>query len=473
MSQIKDFTSGNILSQLVKLAIPVILTSFVQMSYNLMDMMWLGKLGSSVVSAVGTAFYLIWFGRSLVFFTKIGGEVNIAQAIGRGDRKDAKRFSRIANTTALFVGILYAGIILCFTKEVVGFYGITSPLINQTAIDYLQIIALTFPVSFISFSLTGLYNGVGDTKTPLLVTSIGLGINLLLDPILIFGLGPIPAMGAEGAAWATAFSHCVVLAAFLYLLYTKGPFPNTTNYFAKIQCFGRENFKHIKAILKVGGPLSLQFMLFSGIMMYIAKIVVDVADGDGRPLSVQSIGAQIEALSWMTASGLATALGSFVGQNFGADRWDRIRAGFFMTLKIGFALGIFNMLLFIFAGDFIFSLFIDHEPEILNLGVVYLLIIAIAQVFMCIEIVSSGAFNGIGKSLPVALSGVVFNGLRIPLALLLSGSLACYLPSFSDYISATFVPITGIWWAFTVSSICKGMVLFFGFLWLLKRKHPV
>lgn len=468
MAQIKQLTEGHIPSQLVKLAIPVILTSFVQMSYNLVDMALLGTLGSEVVGGVGTAFYIIWVGRSTVFFTKIGGEVNIAQSIGRGETNQALHYIRNANTTALLIALVFALFTYFFSPQIIGLFDIENPLINESAIKYLSIVAVGMPFAFTNLSLTGLYNGIGNTKTPLIATTIGLGINLILDPCLILGWGPFPKWGVEGAAWATVISQFLVFTIFLLILYFKRPF-TTRLYFLPLHQL-RLSMRYLNAIFKIGGPLSLQSLFLASITMIMAKIVVDVAHGDGRPIAVQSIGAQIEALSWMTASGFATALGSFTGQNFGANNWLRIRKGFYTALKMGMIFGLISTYLFIFHGDFIFNLFISkQEADIHSLGIVYLLILSISQVFMCLEIISSGAFNGIGKSVPVAATSVSMNAARVPLALLLTGSLAWILPQFSHYIPQNLAPITGVWWSYNITSILKGVILFTWFLFILKR----
>lgn len=471
MAQIKQLTQGHIPSQLVKLAIPVILTSFVQMSYNLVDMALLGTLGSEVVSGVGTAFYIIWVGRSTIFFTKIGGEVNIAQSIGRQQTQEAIHYIRNANTSAFLIASVFALFTYFFSPQIIGLFGIENLLINESATKYLSIVAMGMPFAFTNLSLTGLYNGIGNTKIPLIVTSIGLGINVILDPCLILGWGPFPKWGVQGAAWATVISQFIVFSTFQLILYFKKPF-STRLYFLPLHKL-HFNMKYLNAIFKIGGPLSLQSLFLASVTMIMAKIVVEAAYGDGRPIAVQSIGAQIEALSWMTASGFATALGSFTGQNFGANNWMRIRKGFYTALKMGLVFGLVSTYLFIFHGDFIFSLFISkQETNIHSLGIVYLLILSISQIFMCLEIISSGAFNGIGKSVPVAGTSISMNASRIPLAILFTGTLAWMLPEFAEYIPENLVPITGVWWSYNITSILKGLILFSWFLFILKKHKP-
>jgi Na+-driven multidrug efflux pump len=174
------------------------------------------------------------------------------------------------------------------------------------------------------------------------------------------------------------------------------------------------------------------------------------------PIAVQSIGAQIEALSWMTAGGFSTALGVFTGQNFGDNRWDRIFRGFRTTITISGAIGILVTISFFTFGREIFTLFLREEAAI-ALGVRYLSILAISQFFMCVEITTGGVFNGIGRTIPPSLVGITLTGLRIPLALVLS--------------RPEYFGVTGVWWSITMTSVLKGVVLFTWFYFLM-RNHP-
>ena len=174
----------------------------------------------------------------------------------------------------------------------------------------------------------------------------------------------------------------------------------------------------------------------------------------------------------MTALGFSSALGTFTGQNYGAQRWDRIQKGFFITLGIASILGLISTALFLFFGEEVFNLFIKQsEPAVLNMGIVYLIILSFSQVFMSIEITATGAFNGIGRAMPPSIIGIVGNVLRIPFAFLFAYTLVDILPLFSEYIDINSVPVTGVWWGITLSSILKGAFLFFGFIILLVR-HP-
>ncbi len=127
--------------------------------------------------------------------------------------------------------------------------------------------------------------------------------------------------------------------------------------------------------------------------MIIARII---ANWGPIPIAVQKVGSQIEAISWMTASGFSTALSTFTGQNYGADNWKRIWKGYLAAMSIMGTIGMLTTALLILGASPLFKLFIPEE-EALSYGVTYLRILGLSQFFMCIEITTAGAFNGLGK----------------------------------------------------------------------------
>jgi Na+-driven multidrug efflux pump len=156
----------------------------------------------------------------------------------------------------------------------------------------------------------------------------------------------------------------------------------------------------------------------------------------------------------MTAGGFQTALAAFVGQNFGAKKWDRVYKGYFTAIGIISVIGLITSSLLIFLPGPIFSIFI-REKNVVKEGIVYLRILGVSQFFMCIEITTAGAFNGLGKTVPPSLNGIVLNALRIPGALLLSAGLG----------------LSGVWWSISLSSVMKGIILTSWFIIFISR-HP-
>lgn len=163
----------------------------------------------------------------------------------------------------------------------------------------------------------------------------------------------------------------------------------------------------------------------------------------------------------MTAAGFSTALAAFTGQNYGAGNYQRIRQGYWLTLRIAGGIGLFAGILFFIFNREIFSLFVT-ETAAIDAGGEYLRILALSQLFMVTESVTAGAFNGTGHTAPPALSGILLTGIRIPMA----------------YFLTTFptLGLTGIWWSISISSILKGTLLPLWFFYFqrknLSKKDP-
>jgi len=212
------------------------------------------------------------------------------------------------------------------------------------------------------------------------------------------------------------------------------------------------DIKYIKKIFKLGTPVAVQNGLFCIFAMFIARIIASFGE---IPIAVQKVGSQIEALSWMTAGGFSTAVSAFVGQNYGAKKWDRIYKGYFTSLSAVIVLGVFTSLLLILGAKPLFSIFIP-DPKVIPYGVDYLRILGYSQLFMCIEICTAGAFNGMGKTMPPSINGVILTGARVPAAIILS--------------KPNLLGLNGVWWSISISSILKGIVLLIWFITLLKTK---
>jgi len=435
---------GNITKGLVKLAIPIMATSFLQMAYNLIDMIWIGKIGSQSVAAVGTAGFFMWLGMAFVIMPKIGAEVMVSQATGRGDHLGAKKNARSALQLVLAFGIFYSAILIIFNKYLMGFFNIEDALVVSLGRGYLQVIGIGIVFAFLNPVFTAIYNGYGNSSTPFKINAIGLIINIVLDPILIFGFN----LGVIGAAVATITGQITVAIIF----FSKLKFGD--DIFSEFNLFKSIDLQRIKEMIKLGIPVSLRSGLFTLIAMVVARVI---ATWGPVPIAVQRIGTQIESLSWMTSEGFATATSAFVGQNYGAKNYERVKKTYFRAIGVMTVIGLFVTFLLLLFPKEIFSIFIQ-EPEALAEGITYLKILSISQVFMCVEITSSGAFNGLSKTgYPAAIS-IGFNLLRIPGAIILS--------------SAALLGLSGIWWTISLTSVMKGIAAVLGFLYLI-YKTPI
>ncbi|MCW3805929.1 MATE family efflux transporter [Plebeiibacterium marinum] len=446
MQKTNDLTTGPIFKQLVKLAIPIIGTSLMQMAYNLTDMIWLGRLGSEAVASVGSAGFYIWLGMSVLLITRIGAEIGVSQSLGKKDPEEAARYARHSLFWALILSIFISVIVLAFAPQLMGVFNLSKGTVEDGAIGYLRIVSVGFIFMFMNPTFQGIYNGVGNSKLPFYYLLVGLGLNMVLDPLLIFGITIFPELGTNGAAIATVIAQFVVFIIFIIRFVIKKEIINPE----------LRQFKLCKEIsrnlFKLGSPVAMESSLFAVFALILARMITKWGD---MPIAVQSVGAQIEALSWMTSSGFATALGAFTGQNFGAKNWERIRKGYFTTLGIGVFMGTLVTVSFFVFGKQIFSLFLK-EAEPLNMGITYLKILAVSQVFMIMEIITRGAFNGIGRTIPPSIIGIIFTGARVP---------AAYVLSFEKVLG-----MFGIWWAISLSSVVKGLVSLSWFMIVLRKK---
>lgn len=442
-----NLTEGKIVSTLIALAMPIIGTSFIQMAYNMTDMFWLGNLGSKSVAAVGTAGFFIWFGQSLMIISKIGAEVGVSQAVGRKNEVEAKSYIRNSIKLNIILSVVYGTLLILLRNPLISFFNLGDSEVISMSINYLVIVSIGISFNFINPIFTGIFNGSGDSKTPFYINTLGLLFNIIFDPILIYGFGPFPKLGVIGAALATVIAQIIVTLCFIYAIRKK-----VESYF-RINLKEPLNGEYIKRIFKLGFPVAVQNGLFSFFSMLIARII---ADWGSTAIAVQKVGSQIEAISWMTAGGFSTALGAFVGQNFGAKKWKRIFKGYFVTIGMAVLVGIFATALLVLGGEHIFKIFIP-EAEAVSMGAVYLKILGYSQLFMCIEITTSGAFNGLGKTLIPSIISIVFTGLRVPFAILLSG---------------TFLGLNGVWWSISLSSVVKGilLVIIFVFIVIIPKK---
>jgi putative MATE family efflux protein len=440
-----NLTEGNILRKLVILALPIMGTSLIQMAYNLTDMIWVGVLGSRAVTAIGIAGFFTWLAFAFIIIPKIGAEVGVAQSVGRKDKNETKSYIRHSIQINVVFAILYGTAMLVFRKQLIGFFNIKGEDIVTMATSYLAIVSAGMIFFFLPPVLTSIFNGHGDSRTPFKINIVGLIVNIILDPLLILGVGPFPQMGVAGAAVATIFAQFVVTMIFIFVIRKK------TDFFVGLNFLQKPDWNHIGKIVKMGIPVAVQSGAFTIFAMIIARIL---SRWGPTPIAVQSVGAQIESISWMTAGGFQTALSAFVGQNFGAKKWDRIYKGYFTAIGIITVIGIITSCLLIFLPEQIFSIFI-REQKVIDEGIIYLRILGASQLFMCIEIATAGAFNGLGKTIPPSIVGIVLNAMRIPGALLLSISLG----------------LTGVWWSISLSSVLKGLILTSWFILFLSR-HP-
>lgn len=440
MQGTKTLTQGPINRQLFNLAMPIMATSFIQMAYSLTDMAWVGRLGSESVAAVGAVGMLTWMSGSIALLNKVGAEVSVGQSIGARSETDARSFASHNITIALLIAFCLGSLLFIFATPILRLFELKEH-ITENAVMYLRIVSTGLPFVFLSAAFTGIYNAAGRSKTPFYISGTGLIMNIILDPLFIFGFG----WGTMGAALATWLSEALVFSIFIYKLRRKDDLLGGFSFIVRLKK------QYTRRILKLGLPVAALNTLFSFVNMFLSRTASE--QGGHIGLMAFTTGGQIEAITWNTSQGFSTALSTFIAQNYAAGQKARVRQAWHTTLWMTGIFGTLCSLLFIFFGNEVFSIFVP-EAEAYRVGGDYLRIDGYSQIFMMMEITMQGVFYGIGRTVPPAIVSITCNYMRIPVALLLVHM---------------GMGVDAIWWAVCGTTIAKGIILTSWFV-LIKRK---
>lgn len=429
-----DLLNGHILKALITMAVPIMGTSLLQIAYSMIDMIWIGRVGAESVAAVGAAGMYVYLGTGVGAFMKVGGQVCVARSFGAGNNQEAADYARNAIQMGFIVSVIYGFILCAFTVPLTEFFNFTNEVVVRETEIYLFTMGIFSFFPIINPVFTAIISATSNSKTPFKINTAGLIINIVADPVLIFGWGPFPEMGVLGAALATVFGQIVVF--LLFLLYMK----KDERVFSKMYFLKKMRGDMIWEMTKIGLPASVQIIVFSGISIVIGRIIAmwgEVA------VAVQKVGVQIESISYTAAEGFSLATNAFLAQNYGAEKYQRAKNGYKTALMVMLVWGLATTGAMVLFPEIIFSVFIP-DAEVIPFGADYLRIVGYSQLFMCVEILTAGAFAAYGKAaIPSAVS-IVFTTLRIPAGLILG---------------ATALGIDGVWWAISTSSIIVGVIL--------------
>lgn len=414
---------------LFKLALPIIGAHLLHTAYNLTDMIWVGELGSHAVAAVGSAGFFINLGWALASVITVGVNVKIAHSIGAKNDKEAGRYAISGLWGIVFLATLFTSVLLIWPDRFIAFFEMKDIVVNEMATSYLTIAACGGILNFTNLFFIAVFNAHGKTKTSLKASFVGTSLNILLDPIFIFVLD----LGVDGAAYATIIARTVSLSYFIFA-FRKSSTIRFYNYWPYLD--------KIFPTLKVGIPAAFQRISFALIYIVMARII---AEWGPTAIAVQKIGVQIEAFTFMATAGLMQAATITVGRHYGAKEMHMLPKVFKATWRMAFMVGVSTTLLFVLLPETLFSVFVPERESIL-MGKDYLYIIAISQLFMCLEMTAASIFHGVGKTSVPAVISVIFTSLRIPVA---------YVLGFY-----TFLSLNGVWWSISTTSIIKGVLLF-------------
>jgi putative MATE family efflux protein len=445
MSSLKyNLTEGKILSKLMLISLPLMGAQAIQMLHNMVDMFLLGRISSDAVAASGSASMFIWLSLSLYIIGSAGAQIGVSQSIGKKKLDDALKFSNSSSLISLILGLLYGSLLFFFSDQLIAFFNIQEVEVNQMASTYLRIIGIGVPFYFVNFTLIGTFNGSGNSRIPFIIQALGLLSNIILNPILIFVLQ----LGIAGAAISTVIAYIISFCGLFYLV--------RFSRYKPLQDYQVKNIfnikiSYIKQILRWTIPMSIENFVFPALTMIISRFI---ASYGADAIATYRIGSQVESLTWLVGTGFGTAVTTFVGQNYGANKWTRIHEGVKVSIIMMTFYGLLVTFTLYFGAAFLFRLFV-HETNVISLGIEYLRIFALIQTLVCIEFCCSGAFRGIGKTKIPSIISISSNIFRVILVFILVQS---------------HFGLNGIWAGMAIGRITISILLIISYYFVIYRQ---
>ncbi|HJP34070.1 MAG TPA: MATE family efflux transporter [Candidatus Latescibacteria bacterium] len=414
-----------------KLSVPVMAGMAIQTLYNIVDMIFVGRLGGDAVAALTFNMPIGFFAMGVAFGLGTGATSVIARFIGADDKKSADNAAEHALLVALGFGVLAVVGALWFKVQIFAMLGAEGEVL-RLATQYFEVVVLSFLFQILNVTFRSIMGGEGDTRTPLALQGTGTLLNIVLDPIFIFWLD----MGVRGAALATVASQIVVFIAFiLYIFVRKGTYVEFR--FADFKPSARITAD----ILNVGLPASASMVIMSVGGMFYNRIVSAFG---AQAVAGLGIGGRMDAVFFLPIFALATSQVTLAGMFVGARRPDLIRETVIYTILraeiFAVALGV---LFWIFAPQL--SGWFTEDPVIIGIAAEYVRVISCAFPFITIGIISGRVFQGLGSGMP----GLLLTALRI---VLISVPLAWILTQVFDY------GLRAVWISFAVSGFFTSIV---------------
>jgi putative MATE family efflux protein len=423
-----QLVSDSLRPTILRVAVPAVASSLLMTLFSSVDAFWVGtRIGSAGLAAVSTSLFWIWTIISLAEMIGVGLTAVAARRLGERRTDEAARLCGDGTVLAVLLGLVVAVIGIPLLSTLFAVMELP-PDVAALGRTYLRTYLFGAPLIYGFFAIDATFRASGDTRTPFLLLLGSVAITLVLDPVLMLGFGPIPALGIAGAAIATIATRAAAFVMGLAIAARRG-----------LLRVGRVAADRVWAICRVGLPTAVTGMTFSLIYVLMTRTVTRF----GTPaLAAIGIGHRVESWLFMIGVGFGAATAAIVGQNLGAGRIDRAaRAGWIATgyctllgiVAFGLEMGLPKEFASLFTSD----------PAVIAEAAKYLRIASISQLAVCAEIVLEGALGGAGATVPPMLASTALTAARIPLA----GWAADRWGS------------AGIWWVISMTAIGRAVAM--------------
>lgn len=446
-----SLTEGSIAGALFRLSLPIIIANILQSAYQITDTFWVGRLSAEAVAAVSLAFPVSFLMIAIGGGLPMAGSVLIAQYKGRGDTEAMNHVATQTFLMVLGVSLVLSVIGVVSAETILRFMGAEATVLSD-ATAYLRITFLGYIFVFGYFVFESLMRGTGEVRFPMLIVLVTVVMNIALDPLFIFGWGPVPAMGVAGAAMATLCTQATA-AIIGFTVLINGRFGMRVHLKDL-----RPDIAFIRKALFIGMPSSIE----QSTRALGMTVMTMLASGFGTTVvAAYGIGIRMIMLVVIPALGFSMATSALVGQNIGAGKIHRAEMTTYIGSFIGFVvLSSVGVLLFFFAEP-LTTFFIPNEPDVVRISTGFLRTIALSFGFISIHMVMNGTFRGAGQTGVAMMIAIVSQWvLQFPAAYVLS--------------QHTNLGYKGIWWSFVFSNIVSAVIAVSWFLrgdW--KRKQLI
>ncbi|MBN1946358.1 MAG: MATE family efflux transporter [Bradymonadales bacterium] len=427
---------GSLSRNLVRLSGPVIASHLIQYLFEVVDLAWIGHLphAETALAALTVCTFIAWLMEGVIGLITIGATTLVARHIGAGQTDRARQAASEVLSFGLPFGILVAALGLATMDILCDHLGLSAQVALETK-SYLRLLYPSFLLSFWIWAFSAGQQGAGDTVTPFKIGLLAFGLNVGLDPLLIYGLGPIPAFGLEGAAMASLTAKATAILAFTWLA-RRGRLlidPATIRF--------RLRPSTIAACARIGWPIALLGIVFMAIHLELVKII---APFGAAAIAALGIGGRIEGVTYVTAQGIGIATQTMVSQNLGANQPQRAQRSAWLAMALASGVGlVVGTLLLFFPALLVRPLASGASPQAIREAMTYCRVVSFTQLFMSWELIMTGAFAGVGYTLPAMLNSVPITLSRIP---------------FAHYLVRLGLGSTGVYWAIALTCALRGIV---------------
>ncbi len=433
----QDFTSGSMRRAIFLLSVPMVLEMIMEAIFAVVDIFFVARLGADAIATVGITESLITIVYAIAVGLSMATTAIVSRRIGEKDKKRAGRAAFQSIITGIFVSLLIAIPGIFFAKDLLILMGASENMYSHMS-GYTTIMLGGNVVIMLLFIINAIFRSAGDAAISMRILIIANSLNIILDPILIFGLGPIPAMGVTGAAIATNIGRGLAVLYQFYLLFNGKKRVQLAMSNLKI------HFATIRKLIKLSlGGIGQHLIATSSWILLVRIISVFGSEA----LAGYTIAIRVIIFSLLPAWGISNAAATLVGQNLGANQPQRAAKSVWSVSKVNIIyMGITGLIIF-FIPETILLLF-TTDPIIISSGILSLRIISIGFIFYGLGMVMVQALNGAGDTVtPTWINFFSFWVVEIPMAYFLSielnvGETGVY---YSIIIAETFLAVAAVW----------------------------